>query len=107
MRPTSKKGLNDIPTYSARLGQSHNASRIYMQITCLEMEKIRLNKEQECTQRRIDTITSRLTQIEQEKKDLLCSLQEERAIVRARSTVSSAQIKKTPSDVRGGFRIKY
>lgn len=107
MRPTCKKGLNDIPTYSARLGQSHSASKIYMQVTCLEMEKIRLNKEQECTQRRIDAIAGRLAQIEQEKKELLCSLQEQRATARVRSTVSSAQIKKTPTELRGGFKIKY
>lgn len=108
MRATCKKGLNDIPTYSGRLGQTHNASRTYMQITCLEMEKIRLNKELECAQRRIDTIAARLAQIEQEKGGLLCSLQEQRSTVHSRSTVSSAQVKKKPSyDARNGFKLKY
>lgn len=103
MRATCKKGLSDIPTFSGRMGQNNNPSRTYMQITCLEMEKIRLNKEQECAQRRINIITGRLAQIEQEKAALLCSLQEQRA---DRSIVS-VRTKKASGELRGGFKLKY
>ena len=65
------RGLKDIQTLSARAEAGALAYRGYMQITCLEMEKVRRGSERASAARRIRQIDQRLEKIEQEKQLLL------------------------------------
>ena len=66
-----KRGLQDIRTYSGRVGQTFLPHKAHMKLACLEMEKVRREKEKESAMHRVKDINARTREIEQEKSALL------------------------------------
>ncbi len=98
------KGLNNIRTLSGRVDQLSLPYRAYMQITCLEMEKSRRDRERKTASKRVEEIDARLGEIDQEKQELF------RAVA-PRQRASGAPAgpggeARTPASA-GGFKIRY
>ena len=64
------RGLTNIRTLSGRVDQVSLPYRGYMQITCLEMEKSRRDREHKSASRRVEQIDARLGEIEQAQQEL-------------------------------------
>ena len=71
------RGLQDIRTHSGRVDETHLASKAYLKVACLEMEKVRRGKERGSAAHRIEDIDARFDEIEAEKARLLRSLSEQ------------------------------
>ena len=99
------KGLNNIRTLSGRVDQVSLPYRGYMQITCLEMEKVRRNMERKSASQRIALIDARLDQIEQAKQDLLQAVAAPGPGMPAR--LPGLDLKPAPRRSAGGFKIRY
>jgi len=102
-----KRSLTDIRTLSGRVSKTHQTSRAYMQVTCLEMEKIRLQQELESAMERAEAIRTRLMQIDQEKTQLLRSIDETSGTAAASSARDRPPVVKAGAQAGGGFRIRY
>ena len=101
----STRGLNDIRTLSGRVDQISLPYRSYMQITCLEMEKVRRGMERKSASQRIALIDARLDQIEKSKRELLQAV-----ATPGHGTpgpLPGLDLKPTPRRSAGGFRIRY
>lgn len=95
--PTARKGLHDIPSRQARGRQALPAYSLYMQISCIEMEKIRRELELSAAQRRMLKAEQRLAELEREKALLVAALGEPSAPAPASAAGADP----------GGIRIKY
>lgn len=74
MRPL--KGVKDLRTHSGKVTAKFAPYLMYMQITCLEMEKARRSKERASAVARVAAIDARFRDIETEKSELLRGLGE-------------------------------
>jgi hypothetical protein len=99
------KTLNHIRTLSGRVDQLSLPYRGYMQITCLEMEKVRRNMERKSASQRIALIDARLDQIEKDKQQMLHALSPSGQGTPAR--LPGLQLKPAPRRSAGGFKIRY
>ncbi len=99
------KGLNNIRTLSGRVDQVSLPYRIYMQITCLEMEKARRGKERQSSAQRITEIDARLKEIDQAKQELLQAVSTKGKGLPAR--LPGLELKPTIRRGAGGFKIRY
>ncbi|MBI2191525.1 MAG: hypothetical protein HYU36_06035 [Planctomycetes bacterium] len=70
------RGLQDIRTSAGRVDAVAAPYRVFMRVTCLEMEKARRSKERESAMLRVKMIDERLREIEGEKGELLNGLLE-------------------------------
>jgi hypothetical protein len=104
MKRHPKRGLTDIRTLSGRVSKTHQTSRAYMQVTCLEMEKIRIHKELESALARADTIRIRLAQIEEEKQRLLQEINESEWVP---PTSKNVPVGKIGAKGNAGFKLQY
>jgi len=68
------RGVQSIRTNSGKVDIFHEPHRAYMQISCLEMEKVRRSKERESAMQRVRQIDARFREIEKEKAYLLKGL---------------------------------
>ena len=66
-----RRTLRDIRTISGRVDRVANPYMAYMQITCLEMEKVRKGRERASMLQRMQLLDNRLRDIEAEKAMLL------------------------------------
>jgi len=72
IRKRTLRGLQDIRTRSGTIDRGDTPPyKVYMNLSCLEMEKFRRSKEKEGAMRRIENIDSRFRDIEAEKVELL------------------------------------
>lgn len=72
IRKRALRGLQDIRTRSGTIDRGDTPPyKVYMNLSCLEMEKFRRGKEKEDATRRIENINSRFRDIEAEKVELL------------------------------------
>jgi hypothetical protein len=99
------KGLNNIHTLSGRVDQVSLPYRIYMQITCLEMERARRDKERQSATQRITEIDTRLKQIDQAKQELLQAVSTKGKGLPAR--LPGLELKPTLRRGATGFKIRY
>lgn len=69
------RGLQDIRTHSGKVERGNTPLyKVYMNLSCLEMEKFRRGKEREGARQRMENIDARFRDIEAEKRELLQSL---------------------------------
>ena len=98
------RGLKNIRTLSSRINANAVSYRGYMQVTCLEMEKVRRLTERNKTLARIAELDTRLAQIEQEKRAILEAVEAHPHADPARSPFAETR---RPAARRAGFRIRY
>jgi hypothetical protein len=99
------KGLTNIRTLSGRVDQVSLPYRIYMQITCLEMERARRDRERKSATQRIMEIDARVKQIDQAKQELLQAVSAKGKGLPAR--LPGLEVKPTIRRGAGGFKIRY
>jgi hypothetical protein len=99
------KGLNQIRTLSGRTDRLSLPYRSYMQISCLEMERVRRNTERKSASQRIALIDARIEEIEKTKQDLLKAMAIASQEVPASLPSSGPEL--APQRNTGGFRIRY
>jgi len=99
-------GLQDIRTLSGSVDQITIPYRAYMKLSCLEMEKIRRNKERESASKRIVDIDTRFKEIETEKAAMLQVL-EERNSNGCSDEAPGTEHNLAPRRSKGGFKIRY
>ncbi len=99
------KGLNNIRTLSGRVDQVSLPYRIYMQITCLEMEKARRNVERKNSSQRIREIDARLEEIEKQKEALLQALAHPHQ--KPAAGLPGVEVKVSPRRSTSALRIRY
>ena len=103
--PKNIRGLQDIRTHSGRVDETHLASKAYLKVACLEMEKVRRGKERESAACRIENIDARFHEIAAEKAKLLRSLSEQES---AHSNgVSDNAPMPAPRRKEPGFKLRY
>src|SRR5574340_874651 len=106
-----RRTMRDIKTISGRVDRIANPYMAYMQITCLEMEKVRKGRERAAALQRLEILNARIRDIDNEKATLLRALSE-------RETAQGVQVPDTklPSQgarsgstrgAGGGMRIRY
>jgi hypothetical protein len=98
------KGLNHIQTLSGRVDQLALPYRVYMQVTCLEMEKARRQSERRSARCRMAALDARLQEIEVEKANLLQAI--ERGPSKRNATLPRMKLQE-PVKRNGGFKIRY
>lgn len=99
------RGLRDIRTWSGRSDSVMEPYRVYMRMTCLEMEKARRAKERERGAELIGSVNARFRDIEAEKAELVSELGDG-----DKAGLSKALgLERKPTEQRGagGFKIKY
>jgi hypothetical protein len=99
------KGLNQIRTLSGRTDRLSLPYRSYMQISCLEMERVRRNTERKSASQRIALIDARIEEIEKTKQDLLKAMAIASQEVPTRLPSPGPEL--APRRNTGGFRIRY
>ena len=102
---TPRKTLRDIRTLSGKVDRIAIPYMAYMQITCLEMEKVRKGREKVSALQRVETLNGRLRDIEAEKASLLRALAE-RGAAPASGAPSTAS-RPAPPRSGGGIRLRY
>jgi phosphopantetheine adenylyltransferase len=100
-----RRGLNNIRTLSGRVDQVALPYRAYMQITCLEMEKARRDRERESANKRVREIDARLREIAKDQQELLHAVANPKKA--APSRLPGIEVKPAPPRSAGGFRIRY
>jgi len=105
-----RRTMRDIKTISGRVDRIANPYMAYMQITCLEMEKVRKGRERAAALQRLEILNARIRDIDNEKASVLRALS-------ARETAQAVEVPNTrlPSlgarsgSTRGagGMRIRY
>ncbi len=100
------KGVRNLKTSSGRVtrpGARREARsyELFMQVTCLEMEKARRSLERTSAMKRVEEIDQRLVEIEESKARLLEGLVE----LRQKETPSPDLLASAES--ADGFRIRY
>lgn len=96
--------MRDIKTLSGRVDRIANPYMAYMQITCLEMEKVRKGREKESALKRLQDLDARLYEIEREKASLLHALAERGA---ARAATASPGDRPALHGSAGGLKLRY
>lgn len=83
--------------------------QLFMQITCLEMEKVRKGVERTAALNRVHGIDARLSEIEVEENSLLQRLAQRAGAAPSPSDVSPAFAGITPAGIAstGSFHIRY
>jgi len=76
---------SDIPSMSGKSSQGAEPHKLFMRITCLEMEKARRGKERESAMFRVNSIDMRVREIDEEKESLLQMVEELQQQVRGTS----------------------
>lgn len=99
-----RKSMRDIKTLSGRVDRIANPYMAYMQITCLEMEKLRKGREKESALKRLQDLDARLDDIEREKAALLHALAERGA---ARAATASPGGRPAFSGSAAGLKLRY
>lgn len=100
-----RRGLRDIRTLAGRSDQLALPYRAYMQITCLEMERVRRNQEKRSASQRIAIIDARLQEVETEKAVLLQSVGERKPSDTGCAPAAESNL--LPRGGKKGFRIRY
>jgi len=100
---SNSKGLRDIRTHSGKVDQLAIPHMAYMNISCLEMEKARREKERSSALNRINNIEQRLREIETEKDSLLRGLGERKDAPLRKTPVSKDSV----TTAKTGFKIRY
>ncbi len=88
----------------AAVPKQYRQHELFMQVTCLEMEKARRAVERAAAAHRVSDIDSRLVAIDQERDNLLTQLAELGALTPAPNL--SPDFPSRPATL-GGFRIQY
>jgi hypothetical protein len=105
---SSIRGIRDIRTRSGKVGRAGVPYMAYMNISCLEMEKARREKEKFSAQSRIKNIDGRLAEIEAEKADLLVCLGERTSrTLPNRTNVPDQPAETAATGKQQGFKIRY
>ncbi|MGB6064509.1 MAG: hypothetical protein WBG50_06850 [Desulfomonilaceae bacterium] len=99
----NSRGLRDIRTNSGRVERVGIPYMAYMNISCLEMEKARRQKEKISALTRVSVLENRLKEIEVEKDVLLRKLGERKQDALSKAT----KVKVEASPGKGGFKLKY
>ena len=94
-----RRTMRDIKTLSGRVDRIANPYMAYMQITCMEMEKVRKGREKESALQRVQNLDARLQEIEVQKASLLRALAE-RAATRGCGEIGSGR-------AMGGLKLRY
>ncbi len=105
-----RKTMRDIKTLSGRVDRIANPYMAYMQITCLEMEKCRKARERASALARLETLNTRLREIEVEKASLLRALSERGSHPALGAIPGSAVSGSRPASGRGaagGLKLRY
>lgn len=96
---------------STRAGVSKEARdhELFMQITCLEMEKVRRSVERKAAMTRIAEIDSRLAEVENERVHLLSQLASRGTLPELDAAVAASPLDDALAlaDSSPGFRIRY
>lgn len=100
-----RKGLREIRTLSGRVDRVALPYKAYMQITCLEMEKLRRSSEKSSAGQRVANLDARLQEIEVEKEALLQSVGERTC--NKPINAPSTQPKHVSHRSTGGFKVRY
>ena len=100
-----KRGLTNIRTLSGRVDQVTLPYRAYMQITCLEMEKSRRDKERAAASKRVQDIDARLGEIAKEQQILFRAVADPKKA--ASSRLPGLEVKPARPRSTGGFKIRY
>ena len=95
------RGIRNLRTLSGRADAGSSPYRVYMQVTCLEMEKARRGSERRAAALRIAEIDTRMHEIEVEKARLLENMAERGAAPRGRPPSTLAP------GARARFRLRY
>ena len=100
-----RRTMRDIKTLSGRVDRIANPYMAYMQITCMEMEKVRKGRERESALQRVQNLDARLQEIELQKASLLRALAERAAIPVSGDITSESR----PACGRtaGGLKLRY
>jgi len=99
-----RKSMRDIKTLSGRVDRIANPYMAYMQITCLEMEKVRKGREKESALKRLQDLDARLDEIEREKAFLLHALAERGA---ARAATANPGGRPAFNGSAAGLKLRY
>jgi hypothetical protein len=102
-----RKTMRDIKTLSGRVDRIANPYMAYMQVTCLEMEKVRKGHERASALQRLESLNARICEIDSEKAAILRALSE-RDTARASET-TDIKASGRPASARGGggLRLRY
>ena len=98
---TSIRGVQNIRTRTGTVPGHFVAHEAYLKITCLEMEKVRRQKDREAAMIRVRNIDARFKEMEAEKASLLSALDE-----RTTDRIPSAR-KGEHGAEDDGFKIRY
>lgn len=99
----NSRGLRDIRTHSGRVNHVGIPYMAYMNISCLEMEKARREKEKLSALARIRDIEKRIQEIESEKDSILKRLGERKIDAPQRVANSNDGA----IQAKGGFKVRY
>ncbi|HUT04011.1 MAG TPA: hypothetical protein VM163_08995 [bacterium] len=97
------RGVHDLRTYSGKVDIFQEPHRAYMQISCLEMEKVRRSKERDSAMQRVRQIDARFREIEKEEAYLLKGLDGIKLIRHSTGRLFDA----SGLHATRSFRIKY
>lgn len=103
----SSRGLKDIRTLSGSGDGIAQPHKVYLKISCLELERLRRGKEREAAGKRTEDIDKRMEEIDAEKKALLHTLPPD--VAKASETSASPQAQAQTSRRRGkrGLAFRY
>lgn len=101
------KGLRDIRTHAGTIEKAVQPHKLYMQITCLEMEKARRGKERASALRRVADVDARFKEIEAEKDRLVQALGEHASKTRASGDAATVGRRIVSRRNNGGYTFKY
>jgi len=90
---------------AGRSSQGEEAYKLYMRITCLEMEKARRGKERDAAMSRVNQIDARIEDIEIEKAQLQKRTQQYDSKASARRMTGRDSV--TPDSERKAFKHRY
>lgn len=99
----NSRGLRDIRTHSGRVNRVGIPYMAFMNISCLEMEKARREKERLSAQIRINDIEKRIKEIEAEKDLILKRLGERAVDAPHRPTTPRSEAHRG----KGALKLKY
>lgn len=102
---TKIRSLQDVRTLSGRVDQTFKPHKAFLRISCLEMEKARMDKEKESILLRLKSIEKRLEEMAAEKNTLLETVGKPREKSQRTSGVPEESAK--CSELPGGFRLRY
>ncbi|HEX7373244.1 MAG TPA: hypothetical protein VF372_10505 [Thermodesulfobacteriota bacterium] len=100
------RGLQDIRTHSGKVERGNTPPyKLYMNLSCLEMEKFRRGKERESARKRMEMIDARFQEITAEEKEILQALNHPED--GHPSPLQGVESQPAPTPSAGGFKIRY